>query len=50
MTPNLKGQYMSSTKIIEENIPNLKKEVPWTNKKPTELQIEWTRKEILPIT
>jgi hypothetical protein len=24
-------------KILEENFPNLKKEMPWTYKKPTEL-------------
>jgi hypothetical protein len=33
-------------KIIEENFPNLKKEMPMNIKKPTELQIDWTRKEI----
>jgi hypothetical protein len=34
-------------KIIEENFPNLKKEM---SMKPTEPQIDWTRKEILPDT
>jgi len=41
-------------KIIEENFPNLKKEMPISidkhRKKPTELQIDWTRKEIPPVT
>jgi hypothetical protein len=37
-------------KIIEENFPNLKKRWPWTYKKPTELQIDWTRKENPPDT
>ena len=37
-------------KIIEENFPNLKKEMPLSYKKPTELQIDWTRKEIPPDT
>ena len=26
--PNLKGQYVYSTKLIEENFPNVKKEMP----------------------
>jgi hypothetical protein len=42
-----KGQQISSTNI-EETFPNLKKEMPMTYKKPTELQIDWTRKEIHP--
>jgi hypothetical protein len=29
-------------KIIEDNIPNLKKEMPMIYKKATELQIYWT--------
>jgi hypothetical protein len=33
------------SKIIEENFPNLKKEIPWTYKKPTEIQIVSTRRE-----
>jgi uncharacterized coiled-coil protein SlyX len=33
-------------KIIEENFPNLKKEVPIKIQEATELQIDWTRKEI----
>jgi chromosome segregation ATPase len=39
-------------KSIEEHFPNLKKEMPMniTYKKPTELQIDSARKEILPIT
>ena len=36
-------------KIIEEHSPNLKKEMPMKYKKPTELQIDWTRKENHPI-
>jgi hypothetical protein len=36
-------------KIIEENFPNLRKRCPLTYNKPTELQIDWTRKEIPPI-
>jgi hypothetical protein len=31
-------------KIIEENFPNLKKEMLKTYKKPTELKIDWTKK------
>jgi hypothetical protein len=44
----LKGPVNIFNKIIEENFPNLKKEM--TMKKPTELQIVCTRKEIPPIT
>ena len=44
-----KGPVNIFNKIIEENSPNIKKEMP-TNKKPTELQINWTRKEIPPVT
>jgi hypothetical protein len=40
----LKGPINIFNKIIEENFPSLKKE------KPTELQIDWTRKEIPPDT
>jgi hypothetical protein len=36
-------------KIMEENFSNLKKEMPM-NKKPTELQRDWARKEIPPDT
>jgi hypothetical protein len=45
----IKGPVNIFNKIIEENFPNLKKEMP-INKKPTELQIDWTRKEIAPVT
>jgi hypothetical protein len=45
----LKGLENIFNKITEENFPNLKKEMPM-NKKPTELQIDWTRKEIPPDT
>ena len=34
-------------KIIEENFPNLKKEMPMNIQKPTELQMDWTRKKLL---
>jgi hypothetical protein len=37
-------------KIVEENLPNRKKEMPMNFKKPTELQIDWTRKEIPSVT
>jgi hypothetical protein len=40
-----KGPTNIFNKIIEENFPNLKKEMP---KKHTEFQIDWTRKEIPP--
>jgi hypothetical protein len=47
----LKGPVNIFNKIIEENFPILKKEMPMNiNKKRTELQIDWTRKEILPVT
>ena len=35
---------------IEENFPNLKKEMPMNIKEPTELQIEWSRKQVPPQT
>jgi hypothetical protein len=37
-------------KIIEEKLLYLKKEMPMNNKKPTELQIDWSRKETPPST
>ena len=46
----LKGLANIFNKIIEENFPNLKKEMPMNIKKPTELQIDWSRKEIPPDT
>jgi hypothetical protein len=46
----LKGPANIFNKIIQENPPTLKKEMPMTYKKPTELQIDWTRKEIPPHT
>ena len=46
----LKGLANIFNKIIEENFPNLKKEMPMIYKKPMELQIDWTRKEIPPDT
>jgi hypothetical protein len=45
----LKGPVYIFKKIIEENFLNIKKEMP-VNKKPTEQQIYWIRKEIPPIT
>jgi hypothetical protein len=46
----LKRPANSFNKIIEDNFPNLKKEMLMNNKNPTELQIDWTRKEIPPDT
>jgi hypothetical protein len=46
----LKGPANIFNKIIEENFPNLKKEMPMNIQKSTELQIDWTRKEIPPDT
>ena len=46
----LKGQVNIFNKMIEENFPNVKKEMPIPSKRPTELQIYWTRKEIPPVT
>ena len=45
----IKGPVNIFNKIIEENFPDLKKEMSM-NKKPIELQIERTRKEIPPDT
>jgi len=45
----LKGPENIFNKIIEENFSKLKKQMP-INKKPTELQIDWTRREIPPVT
>jgi hypothetical protein len=44
---NLKVQQIIFHKIIGENFPNLKKEMPINIQ---ELQIDWTRKEIPPDT
>ena len=46
----LKGPVNIFNKIIEENFPNIKKEMPMNIQEPTELQIVWTRKEIPPVT
>ena len=46
----LKGLANIFNKIIEENLPILKKEMPMNIQKPTELQRDWTRKEIPPDT
>jgi hypothetical protein len=46
----LKGPANIFNKIIEENIPNPKKEMPINIQEPTELQIDWTTKEIPPDT
>ena len=41
----LKGPVNIFNKIIDENLLNPKKEMPWTCKKLTELQIDWSRKK-----
>jgi hypothetical protein len=46
----LKGPVNIFNKIIDENFHNLKKEMPMNIQKPTELQIDWSRKEIPPNT
>jgi hypothetical protein len=46
----LKGPVNIFNKIIEESFPSLKKEMPININKPRELQIDWTRKEIPPVT
>jgi hypothetical protein len=47
----LNGPANIFNKIIEENFPNLKKEMPMNIQEAyTELQIDWTRKEIPPET
>ena len=46
----LKGPVNIFNISIEENIPNLKKEMTMDIQKTTELQKDWTRKEIPPIT
>ena len=46
----IKGTRNIFNKIIEENFPNIKKETPMNTKKPTELQIDRSRKEIPPDT
>jgi len=48
----LKGLVNIFNKIIEENFPNLKKEIPIGIQEAyrTELQIDWNRKETPPVT
>jgi hypothetical protein len=46
----LKGTVIIFNKIVKENFPTLKEEMPITYKRPTELQKDWTRKEIPTIT
>jgi len=46
----LKGPVNIFNEIIEGNFPNLKKEIPMNIQEPIELQIDWTRREIPPIT
>ena len=46
----LKGPVNIFNKIIEENFPNLKKDISINIQLPKELQIVWTRKEIPSIT
>ena len=47
---HLKGPVNIFNKIIEENFPNLKKEMPLNKKEAYKKPLDWTRKEILPIT
>ena len=44
------GSANNFKKIIEENFPNLKKEMPMNIQEAYRLQIDWTRKEIPPDT
>jgi hypothetical protein len=46
----LKGRVNIFHKTIEENFPNLKKEMPMYIQESTEFQIDWTRKEITAVT
>jgi hypothetical protein len=45
----LKEPGNSFKKIVKENFPKLKKEMPMNIQETYELQIDWTRKEIPPI-
>ena len=46
----LKGPANIFNKIIEKYFPNIKKVMPMNIQEPTELQIDWIRKEIPPNT
>jgi hypothetical protein len=46
----IKGTINIFNKIIEENFPNLKKEMPMNTQEAYKTQIDWTRKEIPPDT
>jgi hypothetical protein len=46
----LKGPVNIFNKIIEENFPNLKKEMPMNIQEAYRTPNRWTRKEILPVT
>jgi hypothetical protein len=46
----IKGPANIFNKSIEEKFTNLKKQMPMNINKPTEFQIDWTRKEIPPDT
>ena len=46
----LKGPVNNFNKIIGENFPNLKKEMPMNIQEPSKYQIDLTRKEIPPVT
>jgi hypothetical protein len=46
----LEGPVNIFNKIITENFPNLKKEMPIKIQEAYRTQIDWTRKEISPIT
>jgi hypothetical protein len=48
--PSSKGPVSIFNKIIEENFPNLNKEMPIMYKEPTKHQTDGTRKEIILIT
>jgi hypothetical protein len=48
--PQRKEPVNSFNKIIEEKFPNLKKERPINLKEIFKMHINWTRKEILPVT
>ena len=46
----LKGPANIFNKIMEENFPNLNREMPMNIQEPTELQTDWSRTELPPVT
>jgi hypothetical protein len=46
----IKGPINIFNKSIEDHFPNLKKDISMNVQKTTKFQIDWTRKEIPPIT